>query len=414
VKRYQKKPIEANRKKAVEAVAEVVRPSLEDHIRQVFRERLPQLLDEELQEYLGRGRYERREANEPVKQYRNGKGKTRTISCGVGDLSVRVPRLREPWESQIVRRYERMSETSRKLLPELYLHGLATGDFGQCLHAMLGEEAPLSDSTIVRLKRQWQQEYEEWKNRKLLAEYLFVWVDGVYPKAGPKDEALALLVVVGVNRKGVKELLAIEEGYRESTESWKDLLRSLKRRGVGWIGMAVADGAIGFEKALMQIFPKTRFQRCWVHKMRNVLDKIPLHAHEEVHEKLRAMYMARDRDEALKLRTEFVRLYQERYPKAVASLLEAGEQLFTYFDFPKVFWRSIKTTNVIESAFASVKLRTDAARRIRRRDSATYLVFKLLVTAEQRWFRLRGHKAVVQTIDALKSTTRTPRLQKAA
>jgi putative transposase len=325
-----------------------------------------------------------------------------------------VPRLREPWESQIVGRYQRMSEMGRQLLPELYLHGLATGDFGQCLHALLGQEAPLSDSTIVRLKQQWKEEYEQWRDRTLEQEYLFLWVDGVYPKAGPKREDMALLVVVGANRRGVKELLAIEEGYRESKESWRDLLRSLKRRGVRWVGMAIADGTIGFDKALLSVFPQSRFQRCWIHKMRNVLDKVPLHAHDEVHQKLRALYTAKDRKEAIALRAEFVRQYRSLYPKAVASLLEAGDQLFTYYDCPRIYWPSIKSTNVIESAFSSVKLRTDAARRIRRRDSATYLVFKLLLTAERRWCRLRGYRLISQAIDILKTNSNTPRLQTAA
>ena len=209
--------------------------SLEDHIRNVFQEKLPQLLEEELQEYLGRAWYARRPEPENRKQYRNGYGKMRTVSCGVGDISLQVPRLREPWHSQIVGRYQRMSDTVRQTLPELYLHGLATGDFQQCLHALLGHDAPLSDSTIVRLKQQWSNEYDQWRRRPLEQDYLYIWVDGVYPKAGPKQENMALLVVVGANRRGEKELLALEEGYRESAESWRDLLRSMKRRGVCWI-----------------------------------------------------------------------------------------------------------------------------------------------------------------------------------
>ncbi len=178
--------------------------------------------------------------------------------------------------------------------------------------------------------------------------------------------------------------------------------------------MAIADGTIGFDTALLNVFPRSRFQRCWVHKMRNVLDKVPLHAHDEVHEQLQAIYLAKDRKEAVSLRAQFVRQYQSLYPKAVASLLEAGDQLFSYFEVPRIFWRSIKSTNVIESAFSSVKLRTDAARRIRRRDSATYLVFKLLLNAERAWFRLRGYRLITQTIDALKSKQRAPGLRNAA
>jgi putative transposase len=407
VAKYEKTSKEARNVLTPTRPSEIARMSLEDHVRKIFQEKLPELLEEELQEYLGRAKYERSE--DPGKQYRNGFGKKRTLSSGIGDISLQVPRLREPWESQIVHRYQRISDTVRQTLPELYLHGLATGDFAQCLHAMLGEQAPLSDSTIVRLKEQWNQEYDQWKRRPLEEDYLYVWVDGVYPKAGPKQENMALLVVVGANRHGVKELLALEEGYRESSESWRDLLRSMKRRGVRWIGMAIADGVPGFDKALRDVFPKAKRQRCWVHKMRNVLDKVPLHAHDEVQLKLRAMYNARSRQEALQMRAEFVQQYRTLYPKAVSSLLEAGDRLFTYFDFPRTHWLSIKSTNVIESIFATVKLRTDAARRIRRRDSATFLVFKLLLTVERRWHKLRGYRLVAQTIEMHKSPTQRVR-----
>ena len=411
---YYKPRKKATSKPVADVPAETVRPTLEEHIRQAFQQKLPELFEEELQEYLGRAWYERHQGPQGVKQYRNGYGKPRTVSSGAGDISLQLPRLREPWESQIVRRYQRMSDTVRQTLPELYMHGLATGDFGQCLHTLLGQDAPLSDSTIVRLKQEWKQEYERWRRRNLEEEYLYIWVDGVYPKAGPKEDDMALLVVVGANRRGEKELLALEEGYRESSESWRDVLRSLKRRGVRWIGMAIADGVPGFEKALRDVFPQTRRQRCWVHKMRNVLDKVPLQVHDEVQQKLRAMYNARDRKEALALRSAFVQQYRSLYPKAITSLMEAGDRLFTYFEFPQSHWRSIKTTNVIESVFSTVKLRTDAARRIRRRDSATHLIFKLLSTAEKRWHRLRGYRAFPQTIETMKSKSRVRKVRFAA
>ncbi|MDI6767262.1 MAG: IS256 family transposase [Bacteroidota bacterium] len=375
-----------------------VRHTLDEHIRKAIQEKLPELLDEELQEYLGRQWYEHHSDDTP-KQYRNGYGKQRNISSGCGTISVQVPRLREPYESKIVGRYQRMTDGIRATLPDLYLHGLATGDFGQCLHQLLGEEASLSDSTIVRLKEKWKTEYNEWKRRKLHREYLYLWIDGIYPKAGPKDDKMALLVAVGLNQRGEKELLAIEEGYRESSESWRDLLRDLKKRGVRWIGLTVADGIAGVWKALRDVFPHARQQRCWIHKMRNIIDKVPTHAEDEIREELRAMYHARSRKDALRLKTEFIQKYRSVYPKAVDSLEEAGDRLFTYFDFPRCHWPSIKSTNVIESIFSSVKLRTDAARRIRRRDSATYLVFKLLMVAEHNLNRIRGYRFVAQTID---------------
>lgn len=405
--------ISQQRAAAAGAAIPEVRQTLDDYIRQAIQEKLPELLAEELQEYLGRARYEHHSEG-ATKQYRNGFGKERCVSSGCGTLSVRVPRLREPYESQIVRRYQRVSEEVRATLPELYLHGLATGDFGQCLHALLGDEAPLSDSTIVRLKETWKQEYQGWKRRPLQRDYLYVWLDGVYPKAGPKDEQMALLVAVGLNRGGQKELLALEEGYRESSESWRDLLRDLKKRGVHWIGLGIADGIDGVWKALRDVFPAARHQRCWIHKMRNVLDKVPTHAEDLIGEELRAMYYAPSRSEALRWKTEFVQKYQSVYPKAVDSLEEAGDRLFTHFDFPKCHWPSIKSTNVIESIFSVVKLRTDAARRIRRRESATHLVFKLLTAAERRWNRIHGYRLVPKTIESLSKQRSTSKVRYAA
>ncbi len=413
MKKYNKRRSESTVQNPKTAEMPVVRQTLDEHIRRAIQEKLPELLEEEIQEYLGRQRYEHHPENAPI-QYRNGYGKQRTLSSGCGTLRLRVPRLREPYESKIVGRYQRMTDEVRATLPDLYLHGLATGDFDQCLHMLLGQEAPLSDSTIVRLKESWKKEYSEWKGRSLEKEYLYVWIDGIYPKAGPKEDKMALLVAVGLNRRGQKELLALEEGYRESSESWRDLFRDLKKRGVRWIGMTIADGIAGVWKALRDVFPNAREQRCWVHKMRNVVDKVPTHAHDEVHEELRAMYYARNRKEALRLKAEFCQKYRSLYPKAVDSLQEAGERLFTYFDFPRSHWPSIKSTNVIESIFSSVKLRTDAARRIRRRDSATYLVFKLLIVAEGNLNRIAGFRIVARTIETFINQQSRPKVRNAA
>ena len=403
--KYKKPAPQATRKSSsVEATAEV-KLTLDEHLRQAVASKLPELLEAELQEHLGRARYEHHAPGE-TKKYRNGYGKTRHLHCGLGRLPVRVPRLREEYESKIVGRYQRLSDEMRLLLPELYAHGLATSDFAPCFEQLLGEEAPLSPSTIVRLKADWQEDFKAWQQRALEAEYLYVWVDGVYPKAGPKDEKMALLVAVGVNREGEKRVLAIQEGYRESTESWRELFRDLKKRGVKWIGMVIADGLDCVRKALRDVFPQSRQQRCWVHKMRNVLDKVPQAAEEEVRDDLRAIYNARSRAEALQRKAEFIQKYQKRFPSAVISLEEAGDLLFTYFDFPKKHWKSIKSTNAIESLFASVKLRTDAARRIPSRVSATCLVFKLLTHAQTRFHRINGHKLVAQTIELMRRRPR--------
>lgn len=394
------------------ATIEPVRQSLHNLILSHLSEWVPQLVDSEIEEALGRRRYEHH-ADETAIRHRNGFHKERSLTCGCGTFGVRLPRLRQPFESQIVQRYERTTEEIGQLLPELYLHGLSLGDFRPALELLLGSDAPLSPATIVRLKKQWEQEYQQWRSRKLDADYLYVWADGVYPKAGPKDETMAILVVVGLNRNGYKEILAIEEGYRESEQSWRDVFKGLKKRGVQWFGLTIGDGIDGLWKAVRDIYPLSKHQRCWVHKMRNVVDKVPQHAHDEVLSALQDIYYAKSKDRAMELKRAFIVRFEKLYPNAMKSLREAGTSLFSYFDFPKQHWMSIKSTNVIESIFSTVKLRTNAARRIPKRESALYLVFKLLTTQEMRLNRFRGYTLVAQTIDNLKLSQKS-NLRKAA
>jgi transposase-like protein len=362
---------------------------------------IEQGLEAEIQEHLGRQRYERT-GNDKNKQYRNGYSKERHLTASIGSMAIRTPRLREPFESQILGRYQRLSDQMQMLVPDLYLHGLSSGDFQQCFQGILGPAAPLSQTSILRMKKDWEDEYRLWKKRWLEKEYLYVWADGVYPKAGPKDDSMAVLVLVGVRRSGEKEILALEEGYRESAESWSDLLRNIQKRGVEWIGMVLADGALGLWKALRNVFPTTKGQRCWIHKMRNVLDKVSARHEDDVRELLRQMYHSDSAKHTKELMILFRRRYYKMYPKAVECLEDDREMLLTYFQFPKRHWRSIKSTNVIESMFSTVKLRTNAARRIPRRDSALYLVFKLLTALQTRLKKLHGYKLVAQTIDQLR------------
>jgi len=359
-------------------------------------------LEAERDEIVGRSWHAHHREGVPL-QYRNGYGDPRCLTCGSGTVEIRMPRLREPYESKIVAKYERLTPEMRDLLPQLYLHGLALGDFEQAFGWLLGEDAPLSANSMLRLKGPWEEQYRKWKNQPLEKEYLYVWADGIYPKGGAVDETLALLVVVGVDRQGRKRLLALEEGYRESEESWTDLFRDLKRRGVKWIGLVIGDGIDGLWKAVRKIFPMSQHQRCWVHKMRNILDKVPTKAHDEVLEHLRLIYHAKSYNDAQRLKQEFIRRYRTLYPKAVKSLQEAGEALLTYFDFPKRHWIHLKTTNPIESLFATVRLRTRAARRIRTRLGTVCLVFQLLRNSERRLRRIRGYTLVADTIDQLQS-----------
>jgi transposase-like protein len=295
-----------------------------------------------------------------------------------------------------------MSEQMQHLMPQLYLHGLATGDFRQCFDAFVGPDAPLSPASIVRLKQTWQKDYEAWSKRSLEEDYLYAWADGVYPKAGPKRDTMAVLVVVGLNQHGQKEILSLVEGYRESADAWHDVLQDLKRRGVRWIGLMIGDGSLGLWNALRDVFPQAKRQRCFLHKMRNILDKVPASKHDEVLQALRNLYYAGSPEEAQKLVSLFRASYGKLYPKALASLDDVLHELFTYMQFPKQHWPSIKSTNVIESIFASVKLRTNAAKRIPSRESALYLVFKLLITQQQRFRKINAHNLVAETIDQTK------------
>jgi putative transposase len=379
--------------------------TLRDLILHHLSEWIPQLVEAEIEEFLGRKRHEQLRGGE-IRQYRNGFHKERSLTCGLGTFPLRLARLREPFDSQIVERYQRQTQEVGQMLPQLYVHGLATGDFRDALQGVLGDRAPLSGTTIVRLKAEWEEQYRQWKRRKLQEEYLYLWADGVYPKAGPKDESAAVLVVVGLTRKGEKELLAIEEGFRESFQSWRDVLRDVRRRGVKWVGLLIADGLEGLPKAMRDVFPMAKRQHCFLHKMRNVLDKVPTKLHDEVLHALQDMYYAKSKDIALGLKRAFIGRYGREYPEAVKSLNDAGDHLFTFFDFPKRHWRSIKSTNVIESMFNAVKLRTDAARRIHNRHSALFLVFKLLITQEKHLNKIHGYRLVPETIDVLMKTQR--------
>lgn len=378
-----------------------------------YQRKVQDALELERDEIVGRA-WHNHHQQEEARQYRNGYGNPRCLTCGSGTIQLQMPRLRKAFDSKIVQKYERMTDAMKRLIPELYLHGLATGDFEYAFGWLLGENAPLSSSSIVRMKDKWQSEYEQWKGQKLEEEYLYIWADGIYPKGGPIDETLALLVVLGVNRQGQKKLLAIEEGYRESEESWTEVFRNLKRRGVQWIGLIVGDGIAGLWKAARNIFSVALHQRCWVHKMRNILDNVPGKAHDEVLDFLRRIYYSSSYAESQRLKKEFINRYNRLYPKAVKSLLEAGDKLFSYFQFPDQHWKSIKTTNPIESLFATVKLRTAAARRLRSRMSTVCLVFQLLRVSERRLNKLRSYKSIPNIIDQLRKNKNLSKVRYAA
>jgi len=371
--------------------------------REGARRMLVSMLDAEVTEFLGRQRYERTELSGG---YRNGYGKERQVTLGTGTVAVRAPRVRaseEPFTSQVLPSYQRRSQAVKELIPELYVQGLATGDFEPALRGLLGEKASLSPSTVVRLKQQWASEYEAWRKRSISDhQYAYLWCDGVYPKAGLQGDKTAFLVILGANENGEKEPLAIVEGYRESTESWAEVLRDLKVRGLTDPRLFCGDGALGLWGAIDTVYPEADHQRCWVHKMRNVLVHFPKRLHAEVKRLLRQMYDSTTKDQAEKLMVQFADLYGRAYPRAVECLLKDKEALLTYYRYPQEHWVSLKTTNPIESIFATVKLRTNAARRIKSPQSALYLIFQLILRAQKRWRRINAPHLVTKVLEGVK------------
>lgn len=365
---------------------------LEQLVKAGARKMLQNALEAEVDEFLGRQRYER---TDDKRGYRNGHLPARTIGVGMGAVEIRLPRVSDVppevspggFQSEIVARYQRRSRTQERLLARLYLEGLASGDFEPVFRALVGETAALSPSSILKLKADWQQEYEAWKKRSLRGRYVYLYADGLYLKAGAEQDKTALLVVLGVDEHGHKELLAMELGYRESAASWSEVLRSLKERGLGDAPLlAIGDGGLGLWAALDEIFPTTRHQRCWNHRVLNVLDKLPKRLHAEIRKKLRALAEAPTRQECERRRTTLCSWLRGRGQTQAAECLEREWEVFvTFYDFPEEHWIHLRTSNPIESVFAGVRLRTNASKRLRVRENALYLVFKLVLRLSVNW-----------------------------
>ncbi len=390
------------RRRGIEA-REIVQESLENLLLRNATQFVQEGLESERDEYVAEHLQD--DATDRDVLYRNGYHRPRAIHTGIGPVDVSVPRLRGAYHSMLVPPYQRRTEVTDETLRQAYLHGLAMRDFDRCFTALFGDAAPLSPSVILRLKKKWHQELQAWSKRMLDERYLYVWVDGVYPKAGPCDERMVVLTVVGLREDGHKELLALREGYRESAESWRDVFRDLKRRGVKFIGAVIGDGIGGLWNAVGEVFPNAVEQRCWQHKIRNVLNAAPDSVHDEMHAALQEMMEARSIGEAHSLRATFQARYSKRFPKAVQSLYEAGDRLWGYLAFPRAHWKSIRTTNPIESMFDTVKLRTNAARRIPRTDSAMALVFKLLIAHIARTRKINQYRLVKKVLDQLHPLT---------
>lgn len=387
---------EKNSTEAIESSA-VCYATLEQWARGKIQAQLQQLLEEEVTTFLGRARHERRGTVSPVDPptgSRNGYGKLRQFSMMNGTITVRRPRVRDlvdRFESKILPLFKRRTQEVGTLLPELYLHGLSSGDFELALRGLRGEGAPLSASSIQRLKARFELEYEAWTKRDLSGlEVVYWWADGLYVKAGSEDRQSALLTIVGALTTGEKIVLACESGERESTESWLKILRDLKHRGLTFPRLTVADGHLGIGAAFGEIHPTGKEQRCWNHKITNVLNDLPKKAQQTAAERLKAMPYAETKAECERRRDEFVRAYRRTEGKAVATLLRDWERMVTFYSFPQAHWRHLRTTNIVESPFAAVRLRTDASRRSKRVEGAKAIIWKMLRVAEKSWRKLNA------------------------
>jgi transposase-like protein len=370
--------------------------TLEELVRFKVQEFIQDILEEEVSVFLGRGKSERLDGIDKPTGYRNGYGRPRRLSLMNGTIAVRRPRVRDTekrFESAVLPLFVRRTKEVGDILPELYLHGLAKGDFELAMRGLLGAGAPLSASSIERLKAKWQCEYEEWQHRDLSGlKLVYQWADGIYVKAGLEKDKAALLVIIGALSDGRKVLLCCESGYRESKESWSAIIRDLKRRGLRLSKLTVADGHLGIWSALTEVNPEGREQRCWNHKITNVLDRFPKNKRADAGEYLRRIPYAETQAECEHLRDKFVGWYAKDYPKAIETLCRDWERMVTFYSFPKEHWVHIRTTNIVESPFSSVRLRTDAARRFKKVSNASAMIWKLLRVAEKRFRKLKGHE----------------------
>lgn len=345
---------------------------------------------------------------------RHGHMPERTIQTGIGPVEVRQPRVRDRgasgaerirFTSAILPRYARRTKSLDVLLPALYLRGISTGDMQEALTALLGKDAPnLSPAVLARLKAGWQEEYERWKKRDLSARrYVYIWADGVYLQARMEPDKQCILVLIGATPEGKKELIGFQAGYRESAQSWRELLADLKSRGLTVPPkLAIGDGALGFWKALEEEFGATRQQRCWLHKVMNVLNKLPKSVQPKAAADLKEIWNAESRAEAEKAFNRFLAKYRAKYDKATDCLAKDREALLAFYDFPAEHWKHIRTSNPIESTFATVRHRTTRSKGCLSHETGMIMVFKLIQAAQSSWRRLDGQNQLPKVITGVR------------
>ena len=379
---------------------------LEEVLRAGARRMLQAMIESEVNEFVKKYESQIDESGHRLVT-RNGFREPRELMTGLGPIEIKQPRVddrklraRAPAEgftSNILPKGLRRVPSIDNLIPTLYLKGVSTGDFDIALKAILGDKAGgISASTVVNLKSCWEKEYQDWSKRDLSEkEYVYFWVDGIHCNVRLEDEKSCILVIIGADIKGNKEFLAINDGFRESKLSWKELLLDIKNRGIkSGPRLAIGDGALGFWAALREVYPETKEQRCWVHKTANVLDKLPKKLQRSAKISIHEMYMAPDKENALKVFDSFISVYQDKYPKAVKCLEKDKDQLFTFYDFPAIQWIHIRTTNPIESTFATIRHRTYKTKNCGSRITTLAMVYKLGIESEKNWHKLKGHNII--------------------
>jgi len=389
------------------------RSPLDELVRQGAQQMLQSAIETEVEDFLAQ-HAERRDAHGNRLVVRNGYQRSREILTGAGRLAVEQPRARDnsspkedrvQFSSSILPPYLRRSKALDELIPWLYLKGISTGDFTEALQALVGEDAPaLSANVVVRLTQQWSQEYDEWSRRDLSEQqYVYVWADGIHVNVRLESEAnqrQCLLVLMGATADGQKELIAVVDGYRESEQSWYELLLDLKKRGLALAPkLAVGDGALGFWAALRKVYGETREQRCWLHKTANVLNSMPKSVQPRAKNDIHEIWMAETRADAVKAFDAFLEKYQAKYPTACECLAKDRDVLLTFYDFPAEHWKHLRTTNPIESTFATIRLRHRRTKGSGSRRASLAMMFKLAQAAQKRWRRLNGHKHITHLLE---------------
>jgi putative transposase len=378
--------------------------TLEEFARRGVQQLLQRILEEEVTELLGRKRSERRTGIDAPRGYRNGYGKPRRLTLSNGTITVhrvRVRGLEERFASRVLPLFQRRTREVSQLIPQLYLHGLSEGDFELALQGLLGNGAPLSPSSVARLKTAWQAEYDTWCQRPLgHLEVVYLWVDGIYVKAGLEKEKAALLTVIAALRDGRKVVLAVTPGQRESTESWSTLMRDLQQRGLNCPKLVIGDGHLGIWGALRNVFPEANEQRCWNHRILNVLDKLPRKQQAPARVLVTRIPYAETRPQAEKLKREFQAWCRQRGREAAGELLDHDwERMMTFYGFPQEHWSHLRTTNIVESPFAAVRLRTTAAKRYKKVANATAVIWKTLQIAERHFRNLTAPDRLAEVAD---------------